>query len=54
MREGIDFDKEINSIEQCLEKGEKLDEKKMIMLFFFGFLQEEGKVESGYWPKQST
>ena len=47
MHEGIDFDEEVNSIEQCLERGGRLDEKKMIMLFFFGFLKEEGKIEPG-------
>ena len=46
MYKDIDLDQEITQIKECLEKGERLDDSKMTMLFFFSFLQEEGDIES--------
>ena len=49
----INIEQEMVSIKECLQKGESLDERKMTMLFFFSFLQEEGKGEFGNFPKDS-
>ena len=46
MHNTISFDEEIDTIEQHLKKGERLDKGKMTILFFLSFLREEGKIES--------
>ena len=52
MDNGVEIEKELDKIERLLKKGEKLDEAKMKMLFFFSFLQEEGTVGFAYAKKQ--
>ena len=47
MGDGMNVEQEMDAIKKCLEKGEKLDEKKMTMLFLFSFIQEERKSEIG-------
>ena len=48
----MDIREEIVLIKKCLESGDKLSEEQMIILFFFSFLQEEGKI--GFEEKRRT